>query len=71
MFKSINIQVYGGSGTKRHLLSTVQARLTGFLYLLNDMNIDKSIIYESFNKPSAVNSKITKKIDGLKHNLTN
>lgn len=71
MFNSINIKVYGGSGTKRHLLSTVQAQLTGFLYLLNDMNIDKSIIYASFNKPSSVNTKITKIIDDLKHNPTN
>ena len=58
LFKLKGINLYGGSSNRRHLLSTVQAQLTTFLLFLNDLNLDKNLIYNSFNELSVTNNKI-------------
>lgn len=62
LFKLRGINLYGGSSSRRHLLSTVQARLTSFLFLLNDLQIDNNIIYRSFNEFTIYNAKIDRLI---------
>jgi hypothetical protein len=66
MFYANNLIIYGGSATKRHLLSTVQANLAGFLYLINNMNINNSLIHQSFTDKSSANAKIDKLIETIK-----
>jgi hypothetical protein len=49
MFKIRGINLYGGSITRRHLLSSVQANLVNFLLLIQGFNFDYKLIYKSFN----------------------
>ena len=48
LLKSLNITIYGGNNSKRHLLSTVQVSLTKFVLLLNNMKISPNDIFSSF-----------------------
>lgn len=58
LFKLKGINLYGGSSNRRHLLSTVQAQLTTFLLLLNDLKLNKHLIYHSFKIFSNFNNNI-------------
>jgi len=62
LFKLKGIDISGGSNTKRHMLSTVDATLKEFLDLFYGYNtnfINKHIIYESFkNKDAYLSSHI-------------
>ena len=49
LFNLLGITIYGGSNTRRHLLSTVQLSLVKFLELITNFNIDLKIIYNIFN----------------------
>ena len=49
LFKVNDIQLFGGTRTRRNMLSTVQVNLTKFLMLINDMDIDLSVIYKNYN----------------------
>lgn len=49
--------MYGGSGTRRHLMSTVQANLVSFFMLINNLDLDFSLIYKSFNAIEAYDIK--------------
>ena len=63
LFKLLNITIYGGSSTRRHLLSSVQLSLVKFMQLLNNNLVDPDIIYKSFSEMSTYNSKYNKKIE--------
>jgi hypothetical protein len=58
LLKNVGIEVYGGSGTRRHVISTVQANLVSFIMLLNNLDLDNSLIYKSFNAMEAYEKKI-------------
>lgn len=62
IFKIVQITIYGGSSSRRHLLSTVQSNLVSFLYLINDMYLDTSIIYDSFKQETSSSAKIDKEV---------
>nr|YP_010697841.1 hypothetical protein P1S03_mgp04 [Porodaedalea chrysoloma]WCF76802.1 hypothetical protein [Porodaedalea chrysoloma] len=62
LFKSLNISIYGGSGSRRHLLSTVQSSLVKFLLLLDNMNLDPNIVYNSFTDLSTISGYFNRKI---------
>jgi len=49
LLKTAGISIHGGIGTRRHILSTVQASLTSFLLLLNNFKIDYNQIYKNFS----------------------
>lgn len=50
LFKTAGISLYGGSGNKRHLLSTVQANLMRFLLFIDSFEIDYNLIFRSYNR---------------------
>ena len=58
LLKNVGVEVYGGSGTRRHVLSTVQANLASFFMLLNNFVLDNNLIYKSFNAMEAYDKKI-------------
>lgn len=58
LFKIYGINLYGGSNSRRHLLSTVQTKLVSFLMLLNDLAIDYNSIYKSFNEINSSTARI-------------
>lgn len=58
LLKNVGIEVYGGSGTRRHVMSTVQANLVSFFMLLNNLDLDNSLNYKSFNAMEAYEKKI-------------
>ena len=66
VFKNLGISLYGGSSTRRHLLSTVQATLVKFLFLLNNYNLDKLAVYNSFIYVNKKNKKFNNDIHYLK-----
>jgi hypothetical protein len=57
MLRMNRIKLYGGSNTRKHILSTVQAKLSMFFLLLNDLRIDYNILYNSFNSPNTSKGK--------------
>jgi hypothetical protein len=59
------MNLYGGSGTRRHLLSSVQGRLVEFLLLVNNMNLDYEMIFNSFKDKSSYLTKIDRYITSL------
>lgn len=65
LFKLSGINLYGGSNNRRHLLSTVQIKLTTFLFLINNFEINNNLIYESFNNITKLNTKIDYEIVSL------
>lgn len=65
MFYIKNIIVYGGSGSRRHLLSTVQSNLVRFISLLDNFNINNSMIHESFTTESSSNAYIDRFINNI------
>ena len=68
LFNLLGITIYGGSNTRRHLLSTVQLSLVKFLELITNFNIDPKIIYNSFNNLSDLNSKYDKNLINIINN---
>jgi len=46
MFKILNISIYSGSTSLRHLLSTVELNLVKFLQIIQNMLVDPDIIYK-------------------------
>nr|YP_010041397.1 RNA polymerase [Pisolithus tinctorius]QPA36175.1 RNA polymerase [Pisolithus tinctorius] len=69
LFRTMNIIIYGGSSTKRHLLSTVQLNLVKFLQLLNNMSVEPDIIYKSFTEMNSGYSKIDKDLCDYLNNV--
>lgn len=69
IFKIMDINIYGGTITRRHLLSTVELGLVKFLLLLHNMYIDPSVIFKSFNELSSYNAKYDKSVINLVKNL--
>src|SRR5882762_9066847 len=65
LFRIMKISIYGGSITRRHILSTAQLNLVFFLQLLRSLYVDSNIIYESFNKNSILNSKYEKDLSKI------
>lgn len=68
LFRIVKISMYGGSITRRHILSTAQLNLVYFLHLLNGMYIDTNIIYQSYNSNSILNSKYEKELSKIVQN---
>lgn len=58
LFKINGIELYGGSGTRRHLLSTVQSNLVVFLLLIKKFNYNFNYIYKSFNAIESYDKKL-------------
>lgn len=71
LFRSIGINIYGGSNTKRHLLSTVQSNLVKFLLLINNMYLDPDEIYKSFVKIKNTGAYLDKEALRLEQNILN
>ena len=57
LLKIVGVEVYCGSGTRRHVLSTVQANLASFFMLLNNFVLDNSLNYKSLNAMEAYDKK--------------
>ena len=62
LFKLCGITIYGGSSSKRHLLSTVQKSLVMYLQLLNNMSIDPAIVYKSYMNNNELSNKYDKNL---------
>ena len=70
LFRFLNISIYGGNNSRRHLLSTVHTSLVKFLMLLNNMEIDPNIIYNSFKDIGTANAKYDKQqLDYIRENI--
>jgi hypothetical protein len=65
LFKNMNISIYGGSSSRRHLLSTVHLNLVKFLDVLTNFQTSNDIIYRSFKEFSNVNSEYDKELVNL------
>lgn len=60
LFKTKGINLYGGSDSRRHILSTVEAKLMNFLLLINHFYIDYNAIYVSQTKYAETSAKYEK-----------
>ena len=71
ILRSLNISIYGGNSSRRHLLSTVQSNLVKFLLLLNKLEIDPDLLYSNFIKFKKTSDSLDKKIFSLEDLIFN